>query len=164
MGQQSPPDPDNEVQGWLKTLGIESLCQWDVLVFLYRHQTSLVGADYLARLIGYATDPVVVALDALESQGFVERSRVSQGARLYQFTMPPIPPRGKAFERLLGLASDRSGRLHLTRQLKLVERALRADRHAARRHLGNVPSSGRAAGTRSRPRKHDRGKPWLKVI
>jgi hypothetical protein len=29
--------PDLQVEGWLKTVGIESLCQWDVLVFLYRH-------------------------------------------------------------------------------------------------------------------------------
>jgi hypothetical protein len=45
---------DAEIDGWLNTLGIASLCQWDVLVFLYRHQTSLVGADFIARLLGYA--------------------------------------------------------------------------------------------------------------
>jgi hypothetical protein len=39
---------DAEVDGWLKTLGIASLCQWDVLVFLYRHQTSFIEADFIA--------------------------------------------------------------------------------------------------------------------
>jgi hypothetical protein len=28
------------VKGWLNIVGIESLCQWDILLFLYRHQTS----------------------------------------------------------------------------------------------------------------------------
>jgi signal transduction histidine kinase len=37
--------PDLQVEGWLKTVGIESLCQWDVLVFLYRHQSSLVRRE-----------------------------------------------------------------------------------------------------------------------
>jgi len=40
--------PDLQVEGWLKTLGIESLCQWDVLVFLYRHQPTLVRAEHIA--------------------------------------------------------------------------------------------------------------------
>ena len=85
---QNPPPSDPEVAGWLHTLGVVSLCQWDVLVFLYRHQTTLLGAADLARLLGYASDPIVVALDVLESLGLVERSRVSQGARLYQFIVP----------------------------------------------------------------------------
>jgi len=29
--------PDLVLEGWLRTLGIESLCQCDVLVFFYRH-------------------------------------------------------------------------------------------------------------------------------
>jgi hypothetical protein len=48
MAQDNPPDL--LVEGWLKTLGIESLCQWDVLVFLYRHQPTLVRAEYMSRL------------------------------------------------------------------------------------------------------------------
>src|SRR5262245_6724646 len=111
MPHDSPSDA--EVEDLLQTLGIDSLCQWDVLVFLYRHQMTLVGADYLARLLGYATDPIITALDVLESLGLVERSRVSQGARLYQFTAPTGPPRGEAFQRLLALSGDRAGRLLL---------------------------------------------------
>ena len=62
---------DADIDGWLHTLGITSLCQWDVLVFLYRHQTSLVGADVIAHLLGYASDLVVAALDVLEFLGLV---------------------------------------------------------------------------------------------
>jgi hypothetical protein len=32
---------DAEVESWLQTLGVESLCQWDVLIFLFRHQSTL---------------------------------------------------------------------------------------------------------------------------
>ena len=103
--------PDLQVEGWLKTLGIESLCQWDVLVFLYRHQSSLVSAEHIARFLGYATAEVVAALDSLESSGFVERSRVSQGVRLYQLTAPADPPRRDALERLLPFVDSHTGRL-----------------------------------------------------
>ena len=47
--------------------------------------------DYLA-LLGYAIETIIAALDVLESLGLVDRSRVSQGARLYQFTTPAEPP------------------------------------------------------------------------
>ena len=116
-----------EVVGWLKALGIGSLCQWDVLVFLYRHQTSLSGANHLSHLLDYGVEPVVAALDVLKSLGLVECSRVSQGARLYQFTVPPVSPRGGALQRLLDLAGHRAGRLLLTAQLRRNGRPTRED-------------------------------------
>jgi predicted ArsR family transcriptional regulator len=110
--------PDLQVKGWLKTLGIESLCQWDVLVFLYRHHSSLVSAEHIARFLGYATAEVVAALDSLESSGLVERSRVSQGVRLYQLTAPADPTRSDASERLMTLADSHTVRLLLARRLR----------------------------------------------
>jgi hypothetical protein len=50
MEQENPPDP--HVESCLKTLGIHSLLQWDVLAFVYRHRTSLVGAEAIAGLLG----------------------------------------------------------------------------------------------------------------
>ena len=75
---------ETAIADWITTLGVTSLCQWDVLVFLSRHQATLLGAESLARLLGYALEPLVAALDALEALALVERSRVSQGARLYR--------------------------------------------------------------------------------
>ena len=72
--------PDTAVASWLHTLGLASRCQLDVLLFLSRHQTTLLDAETLARLLGYATEPVLDALDILEALDLVERSRVSQGA------------------------------------------------------------------------------------
>ncbi len=113
--------PDAEVEGWLKTLGIESLCQWDVLVFFHGHQMSLLGPAYLASLLGYAIGPVAAALDVLESLRLVERSRVSQGVRLYRFTVPADPQRGSASEQLFALADSRAGRLALSKKLRSIK-------------------------------------------
>jgi DNA-binding MarR family transcriptional regulator len=118
LDRESPPDL--QVEGWLKTLGIESLCQWDVLVFLYRHPISLFGAEYLARLLGYASGPVVAALDVLEALRLVERSRVSQGVRLYRLTVPADPQRAAASERLFDMANSRVGRIALSKCLRAI--------------------------------------------
>jgi len=108
--------PDLQVNRWLKTLGIESLCQWDVLVFVYRHQSSLVSVEHIARFLGYAIAEVVAALDSLESSGLVERSRVSQGVRLYQVAASADPTCRDALERLMTLADSHSVRLLLARR------------------------------------------------
>jgi DNA-binding IclR family transcriptional regulator len=111
-------EPDVQVEGWLKTLGIESLSQWDVLVFLYRHQPSLVNTERIAHLLGYATGQVSAALDSLKSSGLVECSRVSEGVRLYQLSAPADPTRRDALERLMTLADSHTVRLPLGRRLR----------------------------------------------
>jgi len=114
--------PDLQVEGWLKTLGIESLCRWDVLVFLYRHQPTLVRVEYIARLLGDATAEVVAALDSLESSGLVQPSRVFQGVRFYQLTAPADPTRRDALVRLMTLADSHTVRLLLGRRLRRNDR------------------------------------------
>ncbi len=114
--------PDLQVEGWLKTLGIESLCRWDVLVFLYRCQPTLVRVEYIARLLGDATAEVVAALDSLESSGLVQPSRVFQGVRFYQLTAPADPTRRDALVRLMTLADSHTVRLLLGRRLRRNDR------------------------------------------
>ena len=116
MEQTPPPDP--EIAGWLTTLGVASLCPGDVLVFLYQHQTALLGAPDLARLLGYTSNTIATALDGLETQDLVARSRVSQGARLYRVRVSPDSPRGAAFAWLYTLAADRAGRVRVAQQLR----------------------------------------------
>jgi hypothetical protein len=87
-----------------------------MLVFLYRHQTSLVSAEHIARLLGTATGEAVAALDHLESLGFVARSRTSQGVRLYQSTVPVNTPPGDACHRLLRIADSHAVRLLPTKR------------------------------------------------
>src|SRR5262245_26630536 len=107
MAQAPPPDP--EIATWLHTLGVTFLCQWEVLVFLYKHQPALLAVVDLARLLGYPSHAMVIALDSLEALELVARSRVSQGARLYQFSVPLNSPRGAAFLRLYTLANHPAG-------------------------------------------------------
>jgi biotin operon repressor len=113
-----PPDnaPDlSAIENWLVTARITSLQHWDMLVFLSRHQTSLVSAERMARLLGYSTGEVVAALEHLEALGFVEWSRASRGVRLYQFTAPANTPPGDACHRLLRVADSRTVRLLLAK-------------------------------------------------
>jgi hypothetical protein len=121
MPQEDGPDL-SAVENWLFTARIESLHHWDMLVFLSRHQTSLLSAEHMARLLGYATGEVVAALEYLESLGFVERSRASQGVRLYQFTVPADSPPGAACHRLLRVADSRAVRLLLARRWQRGDR------------------------------------------
>ncbi len=121
--------PNLQVEGWLETLGIESLCQWDVLVFLDRHQPTLVSAEHIARFLGYATAAdVVAALDSVESRGLVQPSRVSQGVRLYQLTAPADPTRRDAVERLMTLADGHTVRRYLGRRLRGDDRPTKTKR------------------------------------
>jgi hypothetical protein len=148
---------DAEIDGWLNTLGITLLCQWDVLVFLYRHQVSLVGADVIARLLGYDSGPVIDALDVLESLGLVERSRVSQTARLYRFTVPSDSRRDGAWAHLLALASHRAGRVRLAKRWRGGDHTDQEQRHAAQDFRAKAQPSRRPGGGGTRAeeeRKH----------
>jgi DNA-binding MarR family transcriptional regulator len=157
------PPTDTEVEGWLKTLGVESLCQWDVLAFLYRHPTSLVGAEHIARLVGYPAEPVVAALDVLESQGLVERSRVSQNVRMHQFTVPAGPLRREALERLQAVAENRGGRPLLSEHLRRSERPPKVGLEAIRRFPEEPHEIVRTAKQQSRQPGEGR-KTWLRAI
>ena len=110
--------PDPEITGWLHPLGVASLCQWDLLVFFARHQHTLLGVAYLARLLGYPPAAILDALDVLEAQHLVAGSAFSQGARLYQCSIPPLSPRGEAFAQLQALSSDLHGRWRVAQQLR----------------------------------------------
>jgi MarR family len=113
-------EPDVQVEGWLKTLGIASLCQWDLLVFLDRHPSLLISAEHIPFFLGYSTAEVVAALDNLEASGLVERSRASQGVRLYQVTAPTDPARRDALERLMTTDNGHPVRLLLARRRRVA--------------------------------------------
>ena len=114
-------EPDVRIEGWLKTLGIESLCQWDILVFLDRHPSLLIGAQNIPFFLGYAMAQAVAALDSLDSLGLVERSRDSQGVRLYEVTAPTDPARRDALARLMLFADGHTVRPRLARRLRGIE-------------------------------------------
>jgi hypothetical protein len=113
-----PEEPlDLRVNGWLEIVRIAQLGEWDVLVFLYRHGTSLASAEQIALLLGYGKRVVGKALDSLVTLGLVQRSRSSQGVRLYRFSVPVDPTCRQSVAQLLKLSEKRSGRLIVARSL-----------------------------------------------
>ena len=82
MGRGKPLE--STVQTCLDSMGISLLSQWDVLAFVYRHGASLASSDQIAHLIGYESTVVRAALDRLESENLIERSRPSKGVRFYR--------------------------------------------------------------------------------
>src|SRR5262249_44679792 len=103
-----PETVETDVQRWLAAIGVESLCEWDVLVFLYRHQTILMSPGHLAHLMGYEPSPVSAALDTLAAHELVEVSPQSiAAAQLYRFTAPLEAPQGDALKHLLALSEHR---------------------------------------------------------
>ncbi len=107
------------VRGCLHKLGISSLAQWDVLVFLHRHHLSLTSAEQIARFLGYQYKVVSDALDTLEVLGLVRRSRPSQGVRIYQAVFSEGHPLPALLQ--LNSAQDRAGRLLLVQHLRQRE-------------------------------------------
>jgi hypothetical protein len=134
-----------------------------VLIFLYRHQTSLVGADFIARLLGYPSDPVVGALDILGDLGLVQRSRVSQIVRLYQFTVPSDFERSHAWACLLDLGSHYGGRTRLAKRLQRGGQTDQERLESARRFIAQAQQHVQA--TKQRLQTHrGGGDTWPKAI
>jgi predicted transcriptional regulator len=109
-------------------LGVANLTEWDALVFLYRHTATLCTAAQIAHLIGYEKSEISAALHKLEALGLIQRSRVSQGIRVYRFSASAEPWRLSGFLELMNLAQNRAGRLLLLKHLKrpmLVQRRRR---------------------------------------
>jgi len=153
-----------QVQDWLRTLGITSLYQWDVVLFLYRHRESLLGAAHLARLLGYETELIVIAMEELEALRLVVRSRISQGARFYHFTPPSQTHRITALDELLAFTSYRAGRLQLSRLLQRGEQRAHANRQMAQPRLAAVKQASPLAPRVPISRHPRKDITWLKVI
>ena len=108
---------DFPVREHLKVLGVSTLNEWDVLTFLHRHGTSLTSAAEIAVLLGGNKAGVSAALDRLASLELIQRSRGSQGVRLYRISVPTDPLCYSCLMELMSLAENRDGRLLLLKHL-----------------------------------------------
>jgi DNA-binding GntR family transcriptional regulator len=111
---------ERSVQSCLESL----LCEWDVLVFVYRHGASLASTGQIARLIGYENTVVGDALERLEREKLIERSRPSRGAHLCRIPVWTDAERWRSLQQLLSLSETRAGRLLLERLLRPVRTRL----------------------------------------
>jgi DNA-binding MarR family transcriptional regulator len=115
------------VLSYFKTVGISRLSDWDVLAFIHRHGVSLASADQIARLTGYENTVISGALDRLEAEKLIQRSRVSRGICVYRVLDPTNAERKHRLESLLSLSRSREGRLIMKKQLKPVPTELRRE-------------------------------------
>ena len=109
-----------DVQSCLEGMGISLLSEWDVLVFVYRHGASLTSVDEIARLIGYESTVVGGALDRLEREKLIERSRLSQEVRFYRILASMDAGHRRCLQKLVSLSESRAGRLLLAKRLQPV--------------------------------------------
>jgi DNA-binding transcriptional ArsR family regulator len=113
-------NPD-AIPGHFEALKIYHIADWDVLAFLSRHGPILASAEQIAWLIGYSRIRVGSALDSLTSSGLVERSRSSNGVRLYRFNAFAASDSLRfSLKELMNVAKDRKGRLLFIRYLQQI--------------------------------------------
>jgi DNA-binding MarR family transcriptional regulator len=125
-----PPEPS--IQCCLESMGIFLLSEWDVLAFVHRHGTSLTSAQHISQLIGYDISAVVGALDRLERENLIHRSRTSEGVRFYRILDSTDAGRRGCLEQLVSLSESRAGRLLLTKQLRAARSESARQEHPAR--------------------------------
>lgn len=104
-----------------EALRIYQIAEWDVLAFLSRHGPTLASAEHIARLLGYSRVKVGSALDLLTANGLVERSRSSNGVRLYRFAaFIASDSQRLSLNELINMGKDRKGRLLFIRHLRQI--------------------------------------------
>ena len=141
IAQENDNVADADVQHWLQSVGVESLCQLEVLAFMHRHPITLLPPEYLARLLGYEIEPVVAALDSLSARQLLKWSAQSPGARSYQVVAPSVLSRTDALGQLLALSEHRSGRLLLGKHLGRDDRTSHDELHAVRQFLDDADAT-----------------------
>ena len=116
------------IRDHFEALKIYHVAEWDVLAFLSEHGTTLASAEQIARLLGHSRVTVGCALDLLTGSGLVQRSRSSNGVRLYRFsTLIASDSLRFSLNELMKAAKDRKGRLLLIHYLQQIstKKALR---------------------------------------
>jgi MarR family len=129
---------ESSILGYLGTVGIRRLCDWDVLSFIYRHGVTLTSADRIARLMGYENMAIGGALDRLEKDKLIQRSRGPRGVRIYRILDPANADRKNCLESLLSLSKSREGRLMMIKQLKLVPTDLGRQRQSSEIRMSEI--------------------------
>jgi hypothetical protein len=103
----------------LTAIGISSPVEWDVLVFVCRHQASLANAEQISHMVGYPATLVHDALDNLESLKLLRRSKASNGMSLYRLVSSrTASPSYECFRTLMESIDNRAGRLEITKELR----------------------------------------------
>ncbi|HSA87815.1 MAG TPA: hypothetical protein VLE46_16690 [Nitrospira sp.] len=89
---------------------IQSACDLDLLVFLYRHPRALLTSEQLAVFVGYPLKDIAKALNTLIEAGLLGRMAQHSGHAARMFLLLLDGPQGGGVKTLLELASRRQGR------------------------------------------------------
>jgi hypothetical protein len=125
LGEQSNPR-ELSVQSCLASMGISLLIDWNILVFVHRHGMTLASIDQMARLLVCKSASVSDALERLESRQLIESSRLSKGVCFYKVAVASDGVLKSCFQHLLGVTSNRRGRLILADMLKAEDAGSRS--------------------------------------
>lgn len=88
---------------------IQDACDLDLLLFLYRHTSTLLTSENLATLVGYDMRQIGKSVDAFVEAGILERTQSSaHAARMYVLSLDG--PSGGGLKAILEMASTREGR------------------------------------------------------
>lgn len=99
---------------WLAILSLESLVEWDVLVFLHRHaHILLLPTSEIPKLAGYDTDTTAKALHRLQQMGLARRAEMSASRSSFRPLAPAEELRRYALLQLMEVADSRTVRLAL---------------------------------------------------
>ncbi len=89
---------------------IQSACDLDLLVFLYRHPRTLLTSEQLAVFVGYSLKDIANALDIFIQAGLLGRTAQMSGHAARMFLLQLDGPQGRGVKTLLELALRRQGR------------------------------------------------------
>ena len=86
---------------------------------MYRHGLILAKAEQIASLLGHEIASVNSALEQLEHEKLMKRSRVSRGVCLFRFLSPKDAVSRACLRQLVSTLESRVGRVMAVKELKL---------------------------------------------
>jgi DNA-binding MarR family transcriptional regulator len=98
------------------------VADWDVLVFVRRHGTTIASDANMVGLIGYSPSVIEAALNGLTKAGLIQSSR-SDGTGLYKFVPLDTPAGRDCLDALTKMADRRSERLQLIGALRKTDKS-----------------------------------------
>lgn len=101
---------------WLSLLGIRTLTEWDMLVFLHRHAFSLLDCEDIRRLAGFDNQKIAAAVIRLRELGLIKPIQNLEGCYLF-LEIPEQSDQRRAFTNLMTLADNRFVRLAVMQRL-----------------------------------------------
>jgi hypothetical protein len=93
-----------------RTPAIQTACDLDLIIFLYRHPRALLTSEQLAGFVGYNLKEVAKALDSFIEAGLLARTTQQSMHAARMFVLLRDGPQGGGVRALAELGSTRAGR------------------------------------------------------